>query len=144
MGLRDYGPGESHSPVVRGPVVRFLSVRSIRREFVGLGHLETGGFVLDGAEVVAVGKGLAARRANNLVSQISLNLVVFDLGIVSLLGFERPGLDGPVDLTQVADTGIHLRCAAGFNEVWDSDGCQQTNNSHDDHDLDERESPLPG
>jgi len=110
---------------------------------MGFGHLEAGRLILHGAEMIAVGKGFATGRANNLVTQVSFYLVEFNLGIVGLFGFESPGLDRAVDLTQVTDAGIHLGCAAGFHKVRDGNGREEADYGHDDHDLNECE-PLQG
>ncbi len=120
------------------------SVCGVVGQFMGVRHLLALGFVLHGAEGVAVGKGLAAGRADDLVFHVTAYRGIIDLLVIALLGFERPGLNRTVDLTQVVDTGVHLRGRTGFHEVGNGNGRQQANDGHDDHDLDQGEAALPG
>ena len=49
--------------------------------------------------------------------------------------FQRPLLCGAVNLPQIVDAGVRLRCVARADEVWQSNSRQQTDDGHDDHYL---------
>ena len=68
--------------------------------------------------------------------------MVGDRGIRILFFVQRPPLDRGINQAEVIDAGIRLRGGAGLDEVGDRDRGQQADNSHDDHDLDERETCL--
>ena len=106
--------------------------------------LEAFWFVLDSAQMITVREGVAAGWANHLVFHVSANGGVVHLGIIALFGFERPGLNRPVNLAQVVDARIHLSGGTGFHEVWNRDGREQPDDGHDDHDFHQGESLLAG
>ena len=60
-----------------------------------------------------------------------------------LLIFERPGLGCAVNLAQVVHAGILLRGGPCADQIWDRYRGQQANDSHHDHDFNQRE-PTPG
>jgi hypothetical protein len=49
-----------------------------------------------------------------------------------------------INQTQVVDAGVHLRRAAGADEVRNRDGGQETDNRNHDHDFNERKARLAG
>jgi hypothetical protein len=104
------------------------------------GNLQTGGLILNGPQVITIGKRVASGRANNLVLEITADVTELRLGVVRLLGFQCPGLDRAIDLAQVIDAGIHLGRGTGFDEVRYRDRCQQPDNRHDDHDFHQGEA----
>ena len=57
-----------------------------------------------------------------------------------LAGFQRPFIDGRVNLTEVIDAGVLLRFGAGTNEVGNRDCGQKADDGHHNHDLNQRET----
>jgi len=98
-------------------------------------HFQAGGFVLNSSEVITISERMTAGRANDLVFQVAADVRELRLGIVGLLGFERPGLNRAIDLAQVVNAGIHLGGGASLYEVGDRDCGQEANDGHYNHDL---------
>ena len=96
--------------------------------------------VRHGAERVAVGEGRSARRADDFVLQVGLDVRVVEGSIRKLLGLEGPGLGGAVNLAQVIDAGVLLRLRASAHEVGDGDRGQQADDGDDDHDFHQGEA----
>jgi hypothetical protein len=55
---------------------------------------------------------------------------------------QRPLLDGSINQTKIVDARIFARGFAGFDKVGNGDAGQQADNSHHNHDFDERERCL--
>ena len=113
-------------------------------DLVGARHFEAGRRGRHSRNGVAVGERLAARRANHRVLQIRQDVRRRDRRRIALFRIEGPLLDGAINLSQVADTGVHLRRRAGLDEVGDRDRSQKADNGHYDHDLHQRKAPLAG
>ena len=95
-----------------------------------------------GAHGVAVRESRAACRANHGALQIIPD-VGEDSGIAGvLLVFQRPLLDGTVNLAQVVDARVHLGLRAGAHEVGNRDRREEADDGHDDHDFNEGEARL--
>src|SRR2546423_1927105 len=54
---------------------------------------------------------------------------------VDFFGFQRPGCLGSADLLEVRNTGTALGGSAGFDEVRNSDGGQQSDDGDNNHDF---------
>src|ERR1035437_4454482 len=93
---------------------------------------------------VALGERLAARRAGHRVLQIRQDVRRRNRSRIALFGVEGPLLNGAINLSQVADTGVHLRRGAGLYKVGDRDRSQKANNGHYDHDFHQRKAPWTG
>ena len=99
---------------------------------------------VNGLERIAAGEGRAipTGRANDRALQVTADISKPWHGVCGLLGLQRPLLSSAVDLTQVIDTGVHLRGRARPNEVGNRDSCQQPDDGDHDHDFHERETRL--
>jgi len=99
--------------------------------------------------IQAVARGecvLRIRRAGRrgaLSAATQIRLDVLDRGNGGLGGFvfQRPGLFGAVNLAKVVDAGGLLGLEARAHEIWNRDGCQQSDDGHHNHDFHECKSP---
>src|SRR5262249_21673846 len=88
------------------------------------------------------GRGVTTRRANHLGLEITADVRKRRNGVRGLLGLQRPLLSGAADLTQVIDTGVHLRGGARPNEVRNRDRSEEADYGDHDHDFHEGEARL--
>lgn len=105
----------------------------------------SGGEVLDAVARRKGGRGVQRtdrQRTLQTTAHVGLDVGCRRSGRGVGFVFQSPFLLRTVDLTEVIDTGILLRRGAGVHEVGDRDGGQQTDDGHDDHDLNQREALL--
>jgi len=91
--------------------------------------------------------GAASRTGRNRTIRIQLDIrrqVIWEVNRCSrcLALFQRELLRRRVNLAEVVDAGIGLRCGAGFHKVRNRDRRQQADNGHNDHDFNQRETSL--
>jgi hypothetical protein len=93
-----------------------------------------------GAEGVAVGEGVSACWANNLVFEVGAYIGVEHGRSSRFALLHRPLLDGAVDLPQVVDAGILLGVGAGAEEIRNRNNSEQAKESDYDDYFNERKS----
>ena len=106
------------------------------------------GLRIDGARRIAgaetvLGIDWASRQfAIRATSQVGLEVGANRDGCALLALFQGPLLLRGVNQAEVVDAGILLRGRAGFDEVGDRDGGQQTDDGDNDHDFNEGKTRL--
>ena len=113
-----------------------LVIRS-RWKFVRPRLLLTRRLRTDRRKRIAVREGRAAGGTDNRVLQIWRYVTLSNRCSSVLLLLQGPLLNGAVDLAQVVDASVHLRCCASPDKVGNRDRSKQADDGYDDHDLNE-------
>ena len=96
--------------------------------------------VVTRGEAVGGISGAGRGGAQDAAAHVGLDVENLGGGVRAGLAFERPGLFGAVNLTEIVDARVLLGLQTGANEVGDGDGREQPDDGDDDHDFDEREA----
>lgn len=99
---------------------------------------------IDGSNRVAIIEAVAAGGARDLALHVALNVSICNRLSGILLHIERPLLNCAIELPQILDARVLARGVAGFGEVGNRNGRQQTDDGDYNHDFHQRETPLSG
>jgi len=116
-------------------------MRFRRKRAQGAGHLRDRA---DSGQCIRAARRAGRNAAVGVQLNVGRQFRIDDIGAGLLAGFQRPFIHCGSNLTHVVDARILLRGGTGFHEVGNSDGGQQSNDGHNDHDFHQGETRFAG